>query len=166
MSALSHSPVCSRRKSESELPRCPPTPRITTFPPVPVTCDVVRNKCREMLTAALRTEGEFTMAGPGRAPPGNHECGWAVSWASLPDDHVTVGADYVCLSAQIEEYILRGSIWGSQAVTLHQGEGWAHHPLPVPSCLGPVGACWVQQPRCQLALNCLHASTVTWGTQT
>ncbi|XP_049633692.1 transcription elongation factor A protein 2 [Suncus etruscus] len=69
----------SRRKSESELPRCPPMPRITTFPPVPITCDVVRTKCREMLTAALRTE----------------------------DDHVTVGADYVCLSAQIEECIYR-----------------------------------------------------------
>ncbi|KAG8513275.1 Transcription elongation factor A protein 2, partial [Galemys pyrenaicus] len=41
-----------------ELPRVPSTPRITTFPPVPVTCDAVRNKCREMLTAALQTGGE------------------------------------------------------------------------------------------------------------
>ncbi|XP_055964030.1 transcription elongation factor A protein 2 isoform X2 [Sorex fumeus] len=67
----------SRRKPE--LPRTPPTPRITTFPPVPVTCDVVRNKCREMLTAALQTD----------------------------DDHVAVGADCGRLSAQIEECIYR-----------------------------------------------------------
>lgn len=41
-----------------ELPRTPSTPRITTFPPVPVTCDAVRNKCREMLTAALQADRE------------------------------------------------------------------------------------------------------------
>lgn len=35
-----------------------PAPRMTTFPPVPVTCDAVRNKCREMLTAALQTDCE------------------------------------------------------------------------------------------------------------
>ncbi|XP_030770125.1 transcription elongation factor A protein 2 isoform X5 [Rhinopithecus roxellana] len=42
-------------RKRPELPRAPSTPRITTFPPVPVTCDAVRNKCREMLTAALQT---------------------------------------------------------------------------------------------------------------
>lgn len=41
-----------------ELPRMPSAPRITTFPPVPVTCDAVRNKCRELLTAALQTDRE------------------------------------------------------------------------------------------------------------
>uniref|UniRef100_A0A8C2US83 Transcription elongation factor n=1 Tax=Chinchilla lanigera TaxID=34839 RepID=A0A8C2US83_CHILA len=61
-----------------ELPRMPSTPRITTFPPVPITCDAVRNKCREMLTTALQTD----------------------------HDHVAVGADCERLSAQIEEYIL------------------------------------------------------------
>ncbi|XP_037357392.1 transcription elongation factor A protein 2 isoform X3 [Talpa occidentalis] len=71
----SKAPSCRR----PELPRVPPTPRITTFPPVPVTCDAVRNKCREMLTAALQTGG----------------------------DHVAVGVDCGRLSAQIEECIFR-----------------------------------------------------------
>ncbi|XP_071465207.1 transcription elongation factor A protein 2 isoform X5 [Marmota flaviventris] len=43
-------------RKRPELPRMLSTPRITTFPPVPVTCDAVRNKCREMLTAALQTD--------------------------------------------------------------------------------------------------------------
>ncbi|KAJ1076687.1 hypothetical protein K5549_010005 [Capra hircus] len=47
-------PLSSRKRPE--LPRMPSTPRITTFPPVPVTCDAVRTKCREMLTAALQTD--------------------------------------------------------------------------------------------------------------
>ncbi|KAF5919491.1 hypothetical protein HPG69_016574 [Diceros bicornis minor] len=79
-------PTSSKEASEAkdpsrkrpELPRTPSTPRITTFPPVPVTCDAVRNKCREMLTAALQTD----------------------------HDHVAIGADCERLSAQIEEYIL------------------------------------------------------------
>ncbi|NXG68900.1 TCEA2 protein, partial [Baryphthengus martii] len=41
-----------------EPPKTPTTPKITTFPPAPVTCDAVRNKCREMLTAALQADGE------------------------------------------------------------------------------------------------------------
>uniref|UniRef100_A0A480Z2L5 Transcription elongation factor n=1 Tax=Sus scrofa TaxID=9823 RepID=A0A480Z2L5_PIG len=69
--------LCSRKRPE--LPRVPATPRITTFPPVPVTCDAVRNKCREMLTAALQTD----------------------------HDHTAVGADCERLSAQIEECIFR-----------------------------------------------------------
>ncbi|PNI36518.1 TCEA2 isoform 5 [Pan troglodytes] len=72
----SEAPDPSRKRPE--LPRAPSTPRITTFPPVPVTCDAVRNKCREMLTAALQTD----------------------------HDHVAIGADCERLSAQIEEYIL------------------------------------------------------------
>ncbi|XP_029076419.1 transcription elongation factor A protein 2 isoform X2 [Monodon monoceros] len=73
-------------RKRPELPRTPSTPRITTFPPVPVTCDAVRNKCREMLTAALQTD----------------------------HDHVAVGADCERLSAQIEEYILCAAAWGLQ----------------------------------------------------
>lgn len=45
-------------RKRPELPRMPSAPRITTFPPVPVTCDAVRSKCREMLTAALQTDRE------------------------------------------------------------------------------------------------------------
>ncbi|MBZ3873524.1 Transcription elongation factor A protein 2 [Sciurus carolinensis] len=75
----------SRKKPE--LPRMLSTPRITTFPPVPVTCDAVRNKCREMLTTALRTD----------------------------HDHVAVGADCERLSAQIEEYILCAGLMGPRA---------------------------------------------------
>ncbi|KAM6164680.1 transcription elongation factor A protein 2 [Rhynchocyon petersi] len=61
-----------------ELPKTPVTPRMTTFPPTPVTCDAVRSKCRQMLAAALQTD----------------------------QDHVAIGADCEHLSAQIEEYIL------------------------------------------------------------
>ncbi|KAK9404931.1 transcription elongation factor A protein 2 [Crotalus adamanteus] len=39
-----------------ESVKSPTTPKITTFPPVPITCDTVRSKCREMLTSALQTD--------------------------------------------------------------------------------------------------------------
>ncbi|KAG8131591.1 hypothetical protein E2320_009506, partial [Naja naja] len=39
-----------------ESVKTPTTPKITTFPPVPITCDTVRGKCREMLTSALQTD--------------------------------------------------------------------------------------------------------------
>ncbi|KAK2503790.1 hypothetical protein MC885_005781 [Smutsia gigantea] len=77
-----------------ELPRTPSTPRITTFPPVPVTCDAVRNKCREMLTAALQTD----------------------------HDHMAVGTDCERLSAQIEEYILCARAWGLGFLVESQGQ--------------------------------------------
>ncbi|KAL1786613.1 transcription elongation factor A (SII), 2 [Sigmodon hispidus] len=64
------------RCKKPDPPRTLPTPRITTFPPVPITCDAVRNKCREMLTLALQTD----------------------------NDHVAVGVDCEHLSAQIEEW--------------------------------------------------------------
>nr|XP_012806887.1 transcription elongation factor A protein 2 isoform X2 [Jaculus jaculus] len=67
----------SRKKPDP--PRTPSILRITTFPPVPVTCDAVRNKCREMLASALQTD----------------------------HDHVAVGADCEHLSVQIEECIFR-----------------------------------------------------------
>uniref|UniRef100_A0A8C6ZGD3 Transcription elongation factor A2 n=1 Tax=Nothoprocta perdicaria TaxID=30464 RepID=A0A8C6ZGD3_NOTPE len=61
-----------------EPPKTPTTPKITSFPPAPVTCDAVRNKCREMLTTALQAD----------------------------DDYVAIGADCEHIAAQIEEYIL------------------------------------------------------------
>ncbi|XP_016002178.1 transcription elongation factor A protein 2 [Rousettus aegyptiacus] len=65
-------------RKRPELPRTL-TPRMTTFPPAPVTCDAVRSKCREMLMAALQA---------GR-------------------DHMAIDADCEHLSAQIEECIFR-----------------------------------------------------------
>lgn len=50
------------------MPRTPSTPRITTFPPVPITCDAVRTKCREMLTAALQSDSESAGSALGRQP--------------------------------------------------------------------------------------------------
>ncbi|XP_066054712.1 transcription elongation factor A protein 2 isoform X1 [Chamaea fasciata] len=60
-----------------EPPKTPTTPKITTFPPAPITCDAVRNKCREMLTAALQAD----------------------------DDYIAIGADCEHIAAQIEECI-------------------------------------------------------------
>ncbi|KFW74776.1 Transcription elongation factor A protein 2, partial [Manacus vitellinus] len=60
-----------------EPPKTPTTPKITTFPPAPITCDAVRNKCREMLTAALQAD----------------------------DDYVAIGADCEHIAAQIEELL-------------------------------------------------------------
>ncbi|XP_024895733.1 transcription elongation factor A protein 2 isoform X1 [Pteropus alecto] len=78
-------------RKRPELPRTL-TPRMTTFPPVPVTCDAVRNKCREMLMAALRTDREC----PTRLPP-----------AQARGEHMAIDADCERLSAQIEECIFR-----------------------------------------------------------
>ncbi|NXK08368.1 TCEA2 protein, partial [Herpetotheres cachinnans] len=61
-----------------EAPKTPTIPKITTFPPAPITCDAVRNKCREMLTTALQAD----------------------------DDYIAIGADCEHIAAQIEEYIL------------------------------------------------------------
>ncbi|XP_040007767.1 transcription elongation factor A protein 2 isoform X1 [Xiphias gladius] len=64
-------------------PTSPTTPtlpaRVTSFPPAPVTTDSVRNKCRELLVAALQTD----------------------------DDHKTIGVDCDHLAAQIEEQIFQ-----------------------------------------------------------
>ncbi|XP_054074472.1 transcription elongation factor A protein 2 isoform X2 [Rissa tridactyla] len=67
---------CSSNKRQ-EPPKTPTTPKITTFPPAPVTCDAVRNKCREMLTTALQAD----------------------------DDYISIGADCEHIAAQIEECI-------------------------------------------------------------
>ncbi|CAI9582539.1 unnamed protein product [Staurois parvus] len=65
----------SAKKPES--PKTPTTPKMTRFPPLPVTSDSVRTKCREMLTAALQTDG----------------------------DHIAIGSDCELLAAQIEEIV-------------------------------------------------------------
>ncbi|XP_034733611.1 transcription elongation factor A protein 2 isoform X2 [Etheostoma cragini] len=75
-----------KSKTSGESPTMPTTPtsptllpRVTSFPPAPVTTDNVRNKCRELLVAALQTD----------------------------DDHKTIGADCEHLAAQIEEEIFQ-----------------------------------------------------------
>lgn len=70
---------------------------MTTFPPVPVTCDAVRDKCREMLTAALQMDRECPCPdGPWGWPPpqptaADPRCTWGSlgtqilgSWVLLP----------------------------------------------------------------------------------
>ncbi|XP_069573517.1 transcription elongation factor A protein 2 isoform X2 [Brachyistius frenatus] len=74
---------CSEKSTMSgETPTTPsspaPPPRVTSFPPAPVTTDSVRNKCRELLVAALQTD----------------------------DDHKAADVDCEHLAAQIEDHIL------------------------------------------------------------
>nr|XP_057907455.1 transcription elongation factor A protein 2 isoform X1 [Doryrhamphus excisus] len=72
---------CSSEKSSktsAESPVALPTP-VTSFPPIPVTSDSVRNKCRELLVAALQ----------------------------MDDDYKTIGVDCGDLAAQIEEQIFQ-----------------------------------------------------------
>ncbi|KAK2851987.1 hypothetical protein Q5P01_008263 [Channa striata] len=53
--------------SSPTAPSTPTTPthppRVTTFPPAPVTTDNVRNKCRELLVAALQTDDDYKTIG-------------------------------------------------------------------------------------------------------
>ncbi|KAL4655449.1 transcription elongation factor A protein 2-like [Arapaima gigas] len=44
-------------------PTTPTTPKLTCFPPAPVTTDSVRTKCRELLLAALQTDGPELLEG-------------------------------------------------------------------------------------------------------
>uniref|UniRef100_A0A3B1JR99 Transcription elongation factor n=1 Tax=Astyanax mexicanus TaxID=7994 RepID=A0A3B1JR99_ASTMX len=44
-------------------PTTPTTPKFTSFPPVPVTTDSVRTKCRELLVAALQTDDDYKNIG-------------------------------------------------------------------------------------------------------
>uniref|UniRef100_A0A3B4A993 Transcription elongation factor n=1 Tax=Periophthalmus magnuspinnatus TaxID=409849 RepID=A0A3B4A993_9GOBI len=70
------------KSHNAEEPQMPsPSSRMTSFPPAPVTTDSVRNKCRELLVAALQTDG----------------------------DYKSCGADCVHLAAQIEDHILSHS---------------------------------------------------------
>uniref|UniRef100_A0A4W5JGD3 Transcription elongation factor A (SII), 2 n=1 Tax=Hucho hucho TaxID=62062 RepID=A0A4W5JGD3_9TELE len=54
----------SKKQQLPEPPKTPTTPttpttlKFTSFPPTPVTTDSVRTKCRELLVAALQTDGE------------------------------------------------------------------------------------------------------------
>ncbi|CDQ97048.1 unnamed protein product, partial [Oncorhynchus mykiss] len=66
-SSSKDSPGSSDRSKKQELPEPPKTPttpttpttlKFTSFPPTPVTTDSVRTKCRELLLAALQTDGE------------------------------------------------------------------------------------------------------------
>ncbi|XP_051789261.1 transcription elongation factor A protein 2 isoform X2 [Erpetoichthys calabaricus] len=66
-------------QSKVQAPKTPTTPKITTFPPPPVTTDNVRNKCRELLMTALQTDG----------------------------DYIAIGVDCESLAAQIEDYIYK-----------------------------------------------------------
>ncbi|XP_047187318.1 transcription elongation factor A protein 2 isoform X2 [Scophthalmus maximus] len=75
-----------KSKKSEETPDSPTPPtlpalpaQVTSFPPAPVTTDSVRNKCRELLVAALQTD----------------------------DDHKTIGVDCDHLAAQIEEQIFQ-----------------------------------------------------------
>ncbi|XDV45717.1 hypothetical protein PO909_013764, partial [Leuciscus waleckii] len=67
----------SNKQETPKTPTTPGTPKFTSFPPAPVTTDSVRTKCRELLVAALQTDG----------------------------DHQTIGADCEHLAAQIEDCI-------------------------------------------------------------
>ncbi|MBN3300529.1 TCEA2 protein, partial [Amia calva] len=68
----------SRKQEPPKTPTTPTTPKITAFPPAPVTTDSVRNKCRELLVAALQTD----------------------------NDYIAIGTDCEHLAAQIEEHII------------------------------------------------------------
>ncbi|KAM4691494.1 transcription elongation factor A protein 2 isoform 2-T2 [Rhinophrynus dorsalis] len=80
-SQSSNSPTSSKAPSSNkiEAPKTPVTPKMTRFPPLPVTSDSVRTKCREMLTAALQTDG----------------------------DHIAIGSDCELLAAEIEEVVFK-----------------------------------------------------------
>ncbi|RVE71014.1 hypothetical protein OJAV_G00070530 [Oryzias javanicus] len=74
-----------KSRKSGDTPTTPTTPStptlpplVTSFPPAPVTSDSVRNKCRELLVAALQTD----------------------------DDYKTIGVDCDHLAAQIEDHIL------------------------------------------------------------
>nr|XP_019965075.1 PREDICTED: transcription elongation factor A protein 2-like [Paralichthys olivaceus] len=69
----------SRKTSGETRANSAPPSQVTSFPPAPVTTDSVRNKCRELLVAALRTD----------------------------DDHQSFGVDCQLLAAQIEEQIFQ-----------------------------------------------------------
>ncbi|XP_067904446.1 transcription elongation factor A protein 1-like [Heterodontus francisci] len=69
----------TEQSSSKKEPRTPTTPKMTTFPPIPVTSDTVRTKCRELLSAALQTD----------------------------NDYVAIGTDCDHMAAQIEEIVFQ-----------------------------------------------------------
>ncbi|XP_069099334.1 transcription elongation factor A protein 2 isoform X2 [Pleurodeles waltl] len=78
-SSLASADSKDQRTKKQEPPKTPTTPKITTFPPIPVTSDSVRNKCREMLIGALQ----------------------------LDNDYIAIGADCEHIAAQIEDCIYK-----------------------------------------------------------
>ncbi|KAM9752115.1 transcription elongation factor A protein 2 isoform 2-T2 [Menidia menidia] len=88
-SSTSEDSFCSDKSQRSGKTPSPPTtpttptsaapPRVTSFPPAPVSADSVRTKSRELLVAALQSS----------------------------DDHKTIGVDCEHLAAQIEEQIFQ-----------------------------------------------------------
>ncbi|KAK5863976.1 hypothetical protein PBY51_000955 [Eleginops maclovinus] len=76
-------PTTPTTPTPTTTPTSPITPvlpaQVSSFPPPPVTTDSVRNKCRELLVAALQTD----------------------------DDYKNIGADCENLAAQIEEAIFQ-----------------------------------------------------------
>ncbi|KAK7883881.1 hypothetical protein WMY93_027004 [Mugilogobius chulae] len=56
--------VGSEKSHKVEVPQtAAPSSRMTSFPPAPVTTDNVRNKCQELLVAALQTDGDYKSCG-------------------------------------------------------------------------------------------------------
>ncbi|XP_042568826.1 transcription elongation factor A protein 2-like isoform X1 [Cyprinus carpio] len=53
----------SNKPETPKTPTTPVTPKFTTFPPAPVTTDSVRTKSRELLVAALQTDGDYQTIG-------------------------------------------------------------------------------------------------------
>ncbi|XP_038659301.1 transcription elongation factor A protein 1-like isoform X1 [Scyliorhinus canicula] len=78
-SSRNSSDLTEPSSGKRQEPRTPTTPKMTTFPPIPVTSDTVRNKCRELLSAALQTD----------------------------NDYVAIGTDCDHMAAQIEEIVFQ-----------------------------------------------------------
>ncbi|XP_055508632.1 transcription elongation factor A protein 2 isoform X2 [Leucoraja erinacea] len=78
-SSKNNSDSTEQSSSKRPEPRTPTTPKMTSFPPIPVTSDTVRNKCRELLSAALQTD----------------------------NDYVAIGTDCEHMAAQIEEIVFQ-----------------------------------------------------------
>ncbi|XP_067856554.1 transcription elongation factor A protein 1-like isoform X2 [Heptranchias perlo] len=78
-SSKNSSDSTEQSSSKRQEPRTPTTPKMTTFPPIPVTSDTVRNKCRELMSAALQTD----------------------------NDYVAIGTDCDHMAAQIEEIVFQ-----------------------------------------------------------
>lgn len=102
--------MSSSTKTSEESPGSPTSPGlpppVASFPPVLVTADNVRNKCRELLVAALQTGGEeppkprLFLQWAGRVPV-------KLRNPVFSGDHLALGVDCQHLAAQIEEDILQ-----------------------------------------------------------
>ncbi|XP_041060959.1 transcription elongation factor A protein 2 isoform X1 [Carcharodon carcharias] len=126
-SSKSSSDSTEQSSSKRQEPRTPTTPKMTTFPPIPVTSDTVRNKCRELLSAALQTDIEAALQDPGRDTEKRCRiltvelavCSWHCTGTStehsasdfncisIADDYVAIGTDCDHMAAQIEEIVFQ-----------------------------------------------------------